>query len=287
MPPTYSPLLSRFVGTATESGSQMWSLFIQERETQEFSSRDSFAMVSLSRMRIMIEEIDFLNMTENKERVWVIEFKQKEIVLPNTPMGKIQDRKKHRTGKKDKKKSKKDKKEKEKKEKKNEELIAKAKENLKETNLKKVEEVRTRGPQYKGPCIHVSDYDIDPKYQTRVCNNRSIGSNTSYPHIHDVQCNEWESKWELCDVIVPGGQPDPSDEAAMATYRAAMNIENTDYAQTTDAIGPIGNNKNCVSKSKSDAVSKCSCNYQLCHYTSCNYRQNSFYSFIPLLISSL
>ena len=96
-------------------------------------------------MRIMIEEIDFLNMTENKERVWVIEFKQKEIVLPNTPMGKIQDRKKHRTGKKDKKKSKKDKKEKEKKEKKNEELIAKAKENLKETNLKKVEEVRTRG----------------------------------------------------------------------------------------------------------------------------------------------
>jgi hypothetical protein len=35
----------------------MWSLFIQERETQEFSSRDSFAMVSLSRMRIMIEEI--------------------------------------------------------------------------------------------------------------------------------------------------------------------------------------------------------------------------------------
>jgi len=59
LPPTYSPLLSRFVGTATESGSQMWSLFIQERETQEFSSRDSFAMVSLSRMRIMIEEIDF------------------------------------------------------------------------------------------------------------------------------------------------------------------------------------------------------------------------------------
>ena len=36
----------------------------------------------------------------------------------------------------------------------------------------------------------------------------------------------------------------------MATYRAAMNIENTDYAQTTDAIVPIGNNKNYVSKSK-------------------------------------
>ena len=116
----------------------MWSLFIQEREMQEFSSRDSFAMVSLSRMRIMIEEIDFLNMTENKERVWVIEFKQKDIVLP--PMGKIQDRKKYRTGKKEKKKLKK-----EKKEKKNEELIAKKKENLKETNLKKVEEVLTRG----------------------------------------------------------------------------------------------------------------------------------------------
>ena len=76
-------------------------------------------------------------------------------------------------------------------------------------------------------------------------------------------------------MIVPGGQPDPSDEAAMATYRAAMNIENTDYAQTTDAIGPIGNNKNCVSKSKSgkagaNVVVIINCVTIL----DCNYRQN-------------
>ena len=42
-----------------------------------------------------------------------------------------------------------------------------------------------------------------------------------------------------------------------------------------------------LGKSKSDAVSKCSCNLSLCHYTSCNYRKNNFYYFIPLLLSSL
>ena len=42
-----------------------------------------------------------------------------------------------------------------------------------------------------------------------------------------------------------------------------------------------------LGKSKSDAGANVVCNYQLCHYTSCNYRQNYSYSFNPLLTSSL
>ena len=41
-------------------------------------------------------------------------------------------------------------------------------------------------------------------------------------------------------------------------------------------------------KSKSDAVSKCSCNYHCALYIlDCNYRKNYFYPFNPLLMSSL
>ena len=34
---------------------------------------------------------------------------------------------------------------------------------------------------------------------------------------------------------------------------------------------------------KAGKQEQCSCNYRLCHYTGCNYRQNSFYSFISLI----
>jgi hypothetical protein len=76
-PITYRPMIEKFIGTKNSSGSQAWSLFIQEREAQEFSARDAFAVAALAYMKLFVEEMDFLNFMTNSERMWVLEYGKK------------------------------------------------------------------------------------------------------------------------------------------------------------------------------------------------------------------
>ncbi len=67
--------LERFVGTSDpgrggNTGTQIWSMFVQERERQEIESRDVFAEASLLTMGKLLETFELYRFMDSTEQLW-------------------------------------------------------------------------------------------------------------------------------------------------------------------------------------------------------------------------
>lgn len=75
-----APFLECVVGTGNDSGTQMWSVFVQEREKMLVDRQDAFALGSLRLMRTHVQELTFCSSAPHQDHCWILPPKfQKEM----------------------------------------------------------------------------------------------------------------------------------------------------------------------------------------------------------------